>query len=334
VVKIQKKPFRLYFFLLLIFVFCVVIVYSIYYVNKRPENEIEALFVVEEGMNAREIALKLEEGGFINDHRLFLTLCKLKGLDDEIKVGTYRLSSNMTVLEIVDTLTKGWVYTIEVTIPEGMRLTQIADILSDAGVVDEERFLSITGDTGNWTKLPDEATSLEGYLFPDTYRFTPGMDEEMVINIMIDRFFEVYEKEIAPLKSNELSLHQIVTLASIIEKEAMLDEERPIISSVFHNRLTSGMKLQSCATVLYGMDKLDERITIEDLKNDNPYNTYIYLGLPPGPICSPGLHSLKAAIIPADTDYLYFVSLGDGGHHFSKSFSEHEKYRLEKEMND
>lgn len=296
-------------------------------INRPPETDTEGFFIVEQGMTAHQVSMKLEEQGYIKDYRLFLYMCKMKGLEEEMKVGTYELSSEMTVSEILEVISEGKIYQKRVVIPEGMRLIQIASILSEEGIVDEDAFLEESSRVERWNRVPDSAESLEGYLFPDTYEFTPGMDEKVVIGTMLDRFFQVYEDEIEFLNSDELTLHQLVTLASIVEKEAMLDEERPLVSSVFLNRLGSGMKLQSCATVLYGVGKLDDRITIEDLKDDNPYNTYVHSGLPPGPICSPGLKSLKAVVKPADTDYLYFVSKGDGSHHFSDSFYEHELYR-------
>lgn len=326
----KKLKIRIITTVIVFIVFILVIILSVIYINDTPEIEIEGLFVIEEGDTAHNIAQELEKEGYIKDSRVFISICKVKGLEKELKKGTYNISSRMTVDKIITTFSEGKVYTRNITIPEGMRLNQITDILAREGIIDRERFKKLLNEPERWERIPEEADNLEGYLFPDTYRFTVDMNEKDVIDVMVERFFQVYDNEIKPVKKDDMSLHQVITLASIIEKEAMLDEERPKISSVFHNRLKKGMKLQSCATVLYGVGKLDERITINDLKDSNPYNTYINQGLPPGPICSPGLKSMLATVKPLKSDYLYFVSKGDGSHHFSTNFIEHENYRINK----
>jgi UPF0755 protein len=219
------------------------------------------------------------------------------------------------------------------TVPEGTRLADIGKILARDGICSEEEFREALQKVKLPQELPPEAEKgLEGYLFPDTYLVEEETTAEEVVQMMLSRFVSVWEQEITPFaQDGEMNMHQIVTLASIIEKEALLDEERPLVSAVFHNRLKKGMRLESCATVLYAVGKTDERITIQDLRVDDPYNTYKHSGLPPGPICSPGLASLLAAVQPANVDYLYFISNGDGSHHFSTTFKEHEQVRIEKE---
>jgi len=287
-------------------------------------------FRVNDGETTHSIAERLEREGLIKSDTAFITLARVTGADKRLQAGLYRLSPTMSSNEILDILTSGRIYTNRVTIPEGFTIEMIASRLEEAGIADKARFLELCNKPHLFEGIPNEAKTLEGYLFPDTYEFTPDTDEEEIIGSMITRYKVVYN-ELSADYDGDLSEHQIITLASIIEKETYLDEERPLVSSVFHNRLKNGMKLESCATILFIVNRPEGPIYLKDLKIDNHYNTYKYTGLPPGPICSPGRSSIMSAMYPAETDYLYFVSKGDGSHYFTETFREHERYRIKKE---
>lgn len=235
-------------------------------------------------------------------------------------------------LDLQKALREGKVQVRHVTIPEGATLRQIAALLAVEGLVDGEQFLELAMDSSVASSYVPEAETLEGFLFPDTYEFVEGQTEDAIIEAMVQRFFQAFPIE-DKLRASQLgrSLHDIVTLASIVEKEAVVDREKPIIAGVFYNRLKKGMRLQADPTVLYGRHRRG-RIRTRDLRANHPYNTYIHRGLPPGPIASPGAAALKAALEPAQVNYLYFVSKNNGTHHFSKTLREHNravrKYQL------
>ena len=204
-------------------------------------------------------------------------------------------------------------------------MEQIAERLSTAGLADPERFLAACRDTDLIALLGIKANSLEGYLYPDTYRFRRGLSESRLASTMARRFLAEWEK-LKPLAAkNGFDRNRAVTLASIIEKEVMKGSERPLVSAVYHNRLKKGMRLQADPTVIYGIKDFNGNLTKDDLKTDTAYNTYTRIGLPPGPICSPGAASLAAALSPAKVGYLYFVAKGDGTHRFSTTYREHSR---------
>ncbi len=303
--------------------------------HKTPDEAIAKTVEIPAGSTAREIGDLLEEDGIIADRWAFVAYVRLNKLENQLKAGRYELSSEMTVPEVAERIAAGEVALTKLTVPEGYRLTEIADAAEAAGLCTAEEFLAAceAGDPDG--RVPGDVL-LEGYLFPDTYLFDPGATPEQVVKMMLDRFFEVVsDDDIKRIEDEGRTLQEVITLASLVEREAMVDEERPLVAAVFLNRLARGMKLQSCATVIYAMGYVPERLTIQDLKFDSPYNTYINPGLPPGPICSPGEASLEAVIEPAGVDYLYFVSNGDGTHTFTNSFAEHEAFRRElRERND
>lgn len=285
---------------------------------------------IPKGCTTSEIGKMLEEKGLIKSRWVFKILTRLKGYEGKYMAGTYAISTGMDIQSIMEEMVQGNVLTetVRFTIPEGFELKQIAELLDQKGIVSKEEFLK-EAEEGQFDyefleDLPERDNRLEGYLFPDTYEVYVGEDAHSIIDRMLSRFENV-AGEIGLIdedKRNGLSIDQIVTLASIIEKEAANDRERPIISAVFQNRLKKGMKLQSCATVQYVLQERKPRLTYDDLKIDSPYNTYKVPGLPIGPIASPGKESLKAAMHPAQVDYLYFVVQVDGTHRFSKSYSE------------
>lgn len=300
-----------------------------YMLNKTPGAVVTKIIEIPPGSTAGEIGDLLEAEGVITDGWAFVAYVRLNKLEGDLKAGRYELSSEMTVPEVAGRIAAGEVALAKFTVPEGYRLTEIADAAEAAGLCSAEDFLAACDAVDPKGRVPEDA-SLEGYLFPDTYLFDSGATAEEVVAVMLDRFFEVItDEDIGRIEAGGRTLHEVVILASLVEREALVDDERPLVAAVFANRLEKGMTLGSCATVIYALGYVPERITIQDLKIDSPYNTYINPGLPPGPICSPGEASLRAAIEPADVDYLYFVSNGDGTHTFTTTYGEHERLRLE-----
>jgi UPF0755 protein len=300
-----------------------------YMLNKTPGAAVTKTVEIRPGSTAGEIGDLLEAEGVIADRWAFVAYVRLNKLEGELKAGRYELSSEMTVPEIAELVAAGEVALTKFTVPEGYRLTEIADAAEAAGLCSAEGFLAAC-DAGDPKGRVPGGVSLEGYLFPDTYMFDSATAPNEVVAVMLDRFFEVMtDEDMERIGAGGRTLHEVVILASLVEREALVDDERPLVAAVFTNRLEKGMTLGSCATVIYAMGYVPERITIQDLKIDSPYNTYVNPGLPPGPICSPGEASLRAAIEPADVDYLYFVSNGDGTHTFTTTYAEHERFRLE-----
>jgi UPF0755 protein len=232
----------------------------------------------------------------------------------------------MRPLEILDRFRRGLVVLHPVTIPEGYSVRQIAEVLRGAGIGDPEELLGLAESPAFISELGLDVPTLEGYLFPDTYGLPRNISTADIVRRMVGRFQETYQSVWAN-RAAELGLtrHQVVTLASIIEKETGSGIERPIISAVFHNRLRLRMPLQSDPTVIYPIKNFDGNLRKVDLVRDNPYNTYRRRGLPPGPIGNPGREALEAALYPSPVDYLYFVARNDGSHHFSRTLREHNK---------
>ncbi len=277
------------------------------------------------GFSSRQIGNLLERKGLIRSELVFQVYLRLNLAGRSLKSGQYHLDTTMGVGEIVERLTRGSYQDIKVTIPEGLTVTQIAQLLAKKGIVKEERFLAVAKDRQFIRKElgPEFAffDSLEGYLFPDTYSFSVKAKEEEIIKIMLARFTEIFIKNFASIPQKEWP--QLITIASLVEKEAKRAAEREIIAGVFYNRLRKKILLQSCATVQYALGEHKKRLTYQDLKVDSPYNTYTNQGLPPGPIANPGLASLKAAAFPAQVKYLYFFAKPDGSHVFSKTYRQH-----------
>ncbi|HDZ90479.1 MAG TPA: endolytic transglycosylase MltG [Deltaproteobacteria bacterium] len=285
----------------------------------------ERTFVVSQGSSLTVVTSNLEKSGLIRFRPLFLMGARFMGYGGRIKAGEYRLNSRMSPLEILNVLVRGVSIGHPVTIPEGFTIRQIADVLEKKGLANRSRFLALAQDEKVVRRYGLPGSSLEGYLYPDTYRFERAQTAISIIDRMVRRFFQV----IAPLKGRieetGMSLQQVVTLASIVEKETGRGDERPVIASVFLNRLKKGMRLESDPTVIYGIVDFNGNLTRKDLQKAGPYNTYVVKGLPAGPIANPGEESIRAVLFPADTDYLYFVSKNDGSHHFSKTLSEHNR---------
>jgi len=292
---------------------------------------------VASGEGAGDIGQRLEEDGVIESARLFRILVGLMGVEDEMVAGRYEFDRGMPTLQVIGRLRYGITMPLVVTVPEGLRSEEIGLVMERAGVVAAEDFhralASEDYDFGFLAGRPPGA-DLEGYLLPATYGFSRGVTAEEVVRRMLAAFDEQVGPELrqeAPAVG--LSLHEAVTLASIIEREAVRPEERPLIAGVFLNRLRLGMRLEADPTVQYALADDPQSVerfgfwkrglTVEDLEVGSPYNTYVNRGLPPGPIANPGLASLEAAIHPAQTDYLYFVAREDGSHAFAETLEEH-----------
>lgn len=289
---------------------------------------------VKPGMSVNLVSQALVKNNLIASPRAFRFLSWITGKQGQVQVGEYELSPTLSPWEILDKLASGKTFQHSVTIPEGYRLTEIAAILADKGLVDEEKFLQETGNRELVASLNVPTESLEGYLFPETYHFSKHLGEGKIIRIMAATFKERVLNQEVQTRTREMgmTLHEVITLASLIEKETGLESERALISAVFHNRLRKRMLLQTDPAVIYAISDFDGNLRKKDLSVHTPYNTYMNPGLPPGPIASPGLESILAALYPADSRYLYFVSRQDGSHHFSANLADHNravsKYQL------
>lgn len=280
------------------------------------------------GMRTKSVAKILESEQIIRSQLAFYLCTRMENIG--IKAGYYTLNSSMDLGEILEILQSGRQENLVVSIPEGLTLSKIGVMLEDAGVVSSQAFLEAAKNPDLLAEYEIPAPSFEGYLFPDTYYFTPGMTGEAVVRMLADTFC----KKIVSIEGMEQlsaqELFDVVRLASIVEREYQVTEEAPLIASVFKNRLDKNIGLYSCATVVYVITEIEGRphpeiVTINDTKIDNPYNTYKWVGLPPGPISNPGLVALSAVANPIETPYLYFrvTGAGDGSHHFSEDFQEH-----------
>jgi UPF0755 protein len=298
----------------------------VYTFLSTPPNQqaVEKIVVIERGMSLRLVAERLEQNGVITDKNLFMILARLSRNGKSIKAGEYKFTISMLPTEVLEILQEGKIFFRTATIPEGYTIFQIAELLDTLGFVDKETFLRLAFDKQVASELNIEADNLEGYLFPNTYNIHRGMTEEELIREMVKEFWQVMTPDLQEeIRQKGFTIHEIVTLASIIEKEARVGDERELIAAVYHNRLKINMKLDSDPTVIYGIENFDGNLTKNDLKNDSPYNTYKHRGLPPGPIANPGKASILAAIRPANVKYLYFVAKNDGTHEFSVNYQEH-----------
>jgi UPF0755 protein len=280
--------------------------------------------VVERGMAVREIADRLAAEEIISSAGQFTLLSRLLGLENRLQAGKYLFFVPSRPLDVIRRLSRGGVVSQMVTLPEGLTIHQMAELLARESGIDAERFVALTSDPVTARRYGFPAESLEGYLFPDTYGLYWNMPAREVIDVLVSRFRQVVDAGLTRrAEQMDLSLHQVITLASMIEEEARVSEERELISAVYHNRLKEGMLLQCDPTVIYALGGKNTPLTRDDLLVDSPYNTYRHPGLPPGPISSPGRASILAALYPADVDYLYFVARGDGSHQFSHTSREH-----------
>lgn len=289
---------------------------------------------VTEGMSFKTIASALQREGLIRYRGYFEIIGRVQGISRRVRTGYYGLNTNMSLWEVLDALRKGRIIEYEVVIPEGYNLYQIGWTLSGTPLIsDPQEFITLVKNRDYAHSLGVEADTLEGYLYPDTYYLPKGIKLEDIPRKMVQRYKAVFNENLKN-RADELGFteHQVLTLASIVEKEAKVPSERKLIAAVYYNRLNQGMRLQADPTAVYGTKAWVTKVTKSDLKRRSPYNTYLHKGLPPGPIANPGEGAILAALYPEKVDYLFFVAQGDGSHFFSKDFGSHEKaigrYRL------
>ena len=302
---------------------------TIFSEDETPVNPHRVKFKVKEGMDAAEIARRLEKEGLIDSGFKFRMLAKWGGYEDKLKVGSYNLNTAMTYDEIFQKLLAGEPEVIQFTIPEGFGVKDIAKRLEETGLVDREEFLKKAEKFVPYDYVEKRSNVFyycEGFLFPDTYEVENDVEVDDILKLMAENFdYRLNKKMRERAKEEGLSIYDLITLASIVEKEVRYPEDRPIVAQVFFKRLKLDMPLQTDASLQYLMDTPKEDVSIADTKIDSPYNTYQHKGLTPGPIANPGLESINAVLYPADTNYLYFVADRSGHNHYSDNYEEHLK---------
>ena len=296
-----------------------------YFTYLAPSSERRTIVEIPKGEGTRGIGHRLQGFGVIKSDELFIFYVIVKRAQNRLKAGEYEFQTGDSMARVIEKLITGDVIVRKITIPEGLTADQIGQLLDSHGVISKDEFLKkAKGLELRRELLGESISSFEGYLFPDTYSYTKGISSEELIRIMVSRFKKVYGSLKTQFRDVDLTDHEAVTLASIIEKETGSPAERPLISAVFHNRLRLGMRMESDPTVIYGLGAdFDGNLTKDNLRTQATYNTYRSMGLPPGPIANPGKESLESALNPAKVNYLYFVSKGDGTHHFSSDYRDH-----------
>jgi len=278
------------------------------------------------GLSLRKIAGELGHRQIITRPSLFIIYARLKGDDAKIKAGYYQLNDGMSPREILRKLVAGEVYSRPFVFPEGYSTYQAAELLDQQGLLKGSRFLALCRDREFLRSLGLAAANAEGYLAPGTYNIDPDMDEAGLLKAMVEQFIKVRKPKFdAAVAASGRGWREILTLASMVEKEAVEPAEQPLIASVFFNRLANGMRLQSDPTSVYGVRAFAGSVTRKDILRPSPYNTYVIDGLPPGPIGNPGDAAIQAVLAPARTNYLYFVARQDGSHQFSTTLEEHNR---------
>jgi UPF0755 protein len=332
-VKVKLK-FNIFRFLFFCFLLSVVAGYFYYNAGLEAVSKADTadtrVIEIPKGSSVKSISKLLKNENVIKDSLVFELYCKINKNADKIKAGKYSINNSMDVPEIVGVIISGkaLIDTMKFTIPEGYNLSQIVEKLSSLGIVSTENIQAAL-DVKNYSydfigQIPEREKKLEGYLFPDTYEIYKDTTAEAIVDKLLGQFDAVFTEEYRNrAKELNMTIDQVIILASIIEREAKLDKDRKPISAVFHNRLKKKMMLQSCATVQYLFSEPKEVLTYKDLEIESPYNTYKYIGLPPGPIASPGQKAIEAALYPELVDYLYFVARDDGSHVFTKTYNEH-----------
>jgi UPF0755 protein len=320
------KPFLITFGLILVSaVLFAGFVFSYIFFSVSPKSGAVEIRI-EQGELFSTVVRKLRDNKVIANEKLFSLWARYSGLEKRIHWGLYRFELPLSPAEVLNRMVLGKGIFLRVTIPEGLTVKEVADLLAKMGIVGEEQFLSAAHDPELLSSLGLQDKGIEGYLFPNTYNFIPETSAREIILKMAEQF----RKSVEPLagqrkEDNGLTSYEIVILASIIEKETGVEAERPLVSAVFHNRLKLKMPLQSDPTVIYGLKDFNGNLTRKDLSASSPYNTYRIPALPPGPICNPGISSLRAALHPATVPFLYFVSKNDGTHQFSENLESHSR---------
>ena len=295
---------------------------------ERPRGTDTVEVVIERGAAMSSILDQLAAVGVIGDPLMARLYLDYRRPEETLQAGEYRFKQPMSTVDALDRVIRGEVVTYPVTVVEGLTLRETAERLATEGFGELDAFLAAMASPALIADVDPAAESLEGYLFPDTYAFAAGTGEQEIVAAMVRNFRRRVEEHLGPASRSDLDLRSLVTLASIVEKEAGAIEERPLVAAVFHNRLSRGIGLYADPTIIYALKMAgtwNGNLRRRDLELDSPYNTYRHPGLPPGPICSPGEHSLSAAARPADVPYLYFVSRNDGTHVFAETLAEHNR---------
>lgn len=314
--------------LLVLSILCLGIV--IYGVTKQVTgtNGEKFVIMVKPGMGARDIGNLLYEHGVINSVFLFQVVSKIEGMENSLQAGEYVVNKKMTIQQIVGILVNGETSYQQMTIPEGYTVEQIAKLLQEKQLGNGAKFKGFAQSSVPYPYMVNNNSNVvykaEGYLFPDTYRVAKGATEEQILKMMVNQFDKQFTAAMrARATELGLTIKEVIILASLVEKEAQLPSDRPIIAGVFLNRLQQDMPLQSCATIQYILGYPKAELTVQDTEISSPYNSYQHRGLPPGPIANPGMAAITAVLQPDKTDYLYFVADSQGAHHFSKTYEEH-----------
>lgn len=322
----QVKPWMVVLFALLTFLVLSLSFYRHFLASPYGKGRIVKVFDFSSGYTMKKISKELEKSRIIGSATLFSLYARIQKADEKVQAGTYRLTDGMSPPEILAKLINGDVYEVRFVVPEGYSIYQIGELLDNRKIFSKESFLRQCYNPALLQELNIPSKSVEGYLLPRTYTIKPGTDAAILIKEMVAQFRSTYALKYAnQAKSLGLPELKILTLASMIEKEAVVPAERPLIASVFFNRLKKNMPLQSDPTAVYGIRAFAGKISKKDILRETPYNTYSINGLPPGPIGNPGEDSIKAVLSPAQTPYLYFVARKDGTHHFSATLEEHNR---------
>ena len=334
---ITRNPGQKKALLLLLILFLTGAAFYRYATTPVNDTTIPRTVDIPKGSGFLRITEILDNAGLVHNRPFFLVLALGKGAARHIRAGEYELAGAMSPLAILDKLVRGEIKVYPVTLPEDIAANEVARRLSAFKLVNEKEFMTLATDRSFLASLNIEADSIEGYLYPNTYRFDRSMTIQEIIRILVGQFWRKVTPEMRK-RAEEigLTLPQWVTLASMIGKESGNSAEKPLISAVFHNRLKMGMKLQSDPTAIYNLQQEGgpvKTVLLRHLKSDTPHNTYRISGLPPGPIANPGIDSLWAALYPAKVDYLYFVAKNDGSHQFSNNLASHNQAVLKYQIN-
>ena len=322
--KILLKIFLLLLIPIIVSIFTYSSLKSFFFEPVDPKNTEKILVELTPGTSFRDFCKELAAKGIIKHWRVLDIVSQVKASDKGIKAGEYEFSPSMSAQKILRKLTKGDVIKRVVTIKEGMTIWDVADELDKNNIVAADEFFRLANDKELLKRVDIEADSFEGYLFPETYHFSGKQTGINVIWRMLEEFHKNWDSKYNDrLKELGFTLHEIITLASVIEKESGQKAEQKTISSVFYNRLINGMRLESDPTLVYGLLDFDGVVLNKHKETDSPYNTYKNAGLPKGPICSPGKTAIEAALYPDKTEFLFFVADGNGGHVFSKTLKDH-----------
>jgi UPF0755 protein len=329
----MRKVFKLLFYLIVVFGVGAVLAGSVVlgrlHEPYKDYDAAEQFVEIPSGARSADIGRRLVDAGVVRNLLVFRAAMWRSGRARSLKAGEYRFTEAMSAAQVVDKLARGDVHVRRITFPEGLTILEMAKIYEARGGGPAADFLKAASDASSIKDVDPQAPDLEGYLYPETYAIQRGTAAAKLIDLMVGRFRAAYSDDLqARARAQGLTTRQVVTLASLVEKEAAQEEERPLIAAVYRNRLKIGMGLQADPTVIYALQKAgryDGNVRREDLEITSAYNTYKHAGLPPGPIAAPRRASLQAVLAPADVRYIYFVSRNDGSHVFATTLAEHNR---------